>query len=153
MISLSNARNVGLGAFLVTILHWILARFSALFWKTDTTPAEILSGMSALGWGIVLFLSPTFEARNLYDYMNSVAAQGFWSGLTMTVGFCQLFMAFTCPQDAHPQIRTALWLCAGIFWLYVFFISVLAIPVTTVAATSGTLLVASAWAFYRVSNR
>lgn len=134
--------------------HWLLARISALFWRTDTVPASIVSGMTLMGWSIILVASDVFEARNLYDYLGAVAPAHLWSGLTAVVGVAQLIYALMPHDymDARLQ-RIAIWIAAGTFWLYIASIAVLAVPVTTMAATAAVLMIACLWGLIRESER
>lgn len=138
----------------MVFLHWLAARLSALFWRTDTTPALIVSGMTLSGWSIILLSTNVFDARNLYDYLSNVASAHVWAVVTGILGAAQLVKAFVFAESTFAyHLRLCVWIAAGVFWLYITSVAVLAVPVTTVAATAAVLAIGCFWGLIRESER
>jgi len=133
----------------MALLHWLVARLSSLFWRTETAPAHIVSGMALCGWSFILSTNKVFDASNLYDYLSDIAAEPFWAFLTLILGVVQVVEPFLPRQSTTHWARIAFWVFPAAFWLYITAIAVLAVPTTTIAASSAVFAVACIWGFVR----
>lgn len=123
-----------------------------VMWRTETRSAEIGFGMMALGWWIVLSISPAFEARNLYDYLGQIAGQEVWAWIMGGLGSCQFAISWL-PQSRARFARAGIWVWSAAVWSYIAWVSMLAVPVTTAAAAYSVLAIGSVWAFLRSLER
>lgn len=151
MPPLALARHCGWWLYLRSLWHLAVLRFHAL-WATPTTSAEISFGLIAIGWGLVLQISPVFAVGNLYDYLAEMAPQPVWAGIMLLLGVAQLAIAWLLDMRCCRLVRSAVWLASMVVWSYIGWVSILAVPMTTAAAAYGTLAVGSLWAFLRAGE-
>lgn len=148
----SCIRYIGLAAYIKALWHFLLAKITHMFWRTDTISAEISFGLVAIGWAIVLFVSDTFSVGNLYDYLARWGSQHDWAVGMGILGIVQLALASSLPMKSLRILRVSVWLVSMVVWSYIAWVSVLAVPVTTAAAAYGTLAIGSLWAFLRAGE-
>lgn len=148
MPPIGNIKYCGLRSYLILVVRCLMVRLHDLFWKTETKSAEISFGLIAIGWWIVLCVSPTFEIRNLYAYLEIAASQNYWAWFMLMLGTAQVSLSIA-PQSKLRIFRASVWAASAAVWSYVAFVALIAIPVSTASAAYGVLAIGSAWAFLR----
>jgi hypothetical protein len=148
MPPLGNIRYFGLESYVRMFIACMAIKLHDLIWKTETKSAEISFGLIAIGWWIVLCVSPIFDIRNLYAYLEVAATQNVWAWFMLVLGTAQLALSIA-PQDKLRLFRASVWASSTIVWSYVAFVAMLAVPISTALAAYGVLGLGSAWAFLR----
>lgn len=118
-----------------------------LFWRTDPLPVEMASGLTALFWGLLLWLFQNPFEREIYRYFNLLAPSKIWAALFLFFGLSQLLRILHCSREKwiHQSISGF----AAFTWIYVATALYAARPDSTVASVYVVLAIGSLWAFIR----
>ena len=142
------AHHIGVTAYLKLLRGYLTAEISRLWTKTDTTPAGILSGLTALGWAVVLSLSDLTVLGNMYANLSTALPLSWLAGYLLVLGVVQLGLTLT-PFRRFRWLRHVAAGFAAATWSFVAFTALIAMPVTTAAAVYSVLALSSVWEFMR----
>ncbi len=82
-------------------MSWLRSRVTHAIWGTETRSFEITSGLTAIGWFIVLTVEPQlFEIWPLvYGAFAEVASQTTWAACALVLGIAQMTRALIAKKD------------------------------------------------------
>jgi len=132
-------------------LSWLRSRVSHAIWGTETRSFEITSGLTALGWFIVLTHEPKlFEMWPLaYGAFTEVAPQGYWACAALFLGIAQIVRALISEKDGWVWYHRIFGSAAVMWWGTVLGAFLHDRIASTAVAVYSVILIGSIWALIR----
>lgn len=131
-----------------TLRQRMTARLDELLWRKDFEFCEVLSGVVALGWGIVLLMPwSTFSTSPSFNAM-AYAPEWLWGFLLLWIGLTQLGALLL--DHRRPRRWSALG--ATFIWVFLsvgFFVSN---PYGTGVVVYPALAASAGWAYLRIGR-
>jgi hypothetical protein len=146
-------RRIGARAYAVLLAEIIADDLRVLWLRTETKSAEVMYGLIAFGWAMLLFHADTTAAKSLSGYLSEVAPANVWQWFLAVLAGSQLFLALY-EQNRLVALRLVTWFASMAWWSYMCSISILEVPPALFfAVLCGVLAFGSFWAVTRTLER
>lgn len=131
-----------------TLIQRIAQRVDELLWRKDFEFCEAMSGMVALGWGLVLAMPwETFDTSASFEAM-SILPEWLWAGTMLWLGITQLGALVL--DHRRPRRWSALGATA--VWAFLAVGFAISNPYGTGIVVYPCLSAAAGWAYLRIGR-
>ena len=132
-------------------MSWLRSRIAHAIWGTETRSFEITSGLTALGWFLVLTNEPQlFEIYPIaYGAFLEVAPQSMWATAALILGMAQIARALIAEKDGWVWYHRIFGSYAVFWWGTVTGAFLHDRLISTAVVAYSVILLGSIWALIR----